>query len=988
MADIFDLEDGLEDFDLGAGASPSPAKVEKAEEEASPPTASVRIPDNADDLNAFLANSGLEQAPRQQGRVPQEDLIKPWMRFHTFVLVKTVEEVRALVDRAIKHGRCALDLETEGFDNRVEFTIDTKKVPVTFTRHKIVGYCLSVKGVGYYVPVRHKFNVDYKEKDPNVPVEQVDAEIRRLCLASQPVLTPEGLEEDPLASKRIATPPRVVIYFWNAKFDQEFLFPVTGIDFWHPESFEDGMLAAYVSYTDDPDLGLKGKALSNLSVVDPDKKDSYGQDISYPYEMIKFEDTFPKGMLRSDMKFANHYPEEGAPMVLYACSDAICTELLCETKRILIDFKVNPLKVKYDDVVSPVLKDKRYASTYRLEKMTVQAVRILERARAKIDVSSINGLIEEAQHELDSYLAKIRKLAESKGFPDFNPGSTEQLSVFLFDAKGLDINPKPPRNEASQQYKTDAATLEKMFEDNPEIEVLEWVVKYRQISKIIGTYLSNLKNNCDELGQLRFKFQQTGAATGRFTAPAGEPDHGYGGIPIQGIPARNDPKKPKVAHSLRRMFIAREGYTLVKVDYAGQELRIVSNLSKEPVWVKEFLEGTGDLHTITAQAFFGPHITKKDTIERNMGKIANFSLIYGGGSSAIMRATKCEKVEAARRKENFDRSVPRFAGWVTRQHDNVKRDLGVWTAFGRFIRIPDANLSGKELFKQSSEKKRARGEQFDEAKLLRDCEFEARRIRAGCERKATNFPIQGSGADILKISLVKLVKELFKRGWLRTNGDDSVRMIMTVHDEIVFEIKHERLAEALPVIIAVMESPAKLARWEIPLVVEPLIGLTWEAKNDWLAIVEGKEPVPAWLQPYVDVRNLPVVQLPVDSAPSPAPPMRSPVQDEVVDSPDLPAVRPSSPPAQSTRKHNKVVQFAIPMLLLSRNSIGSIRHAIVEATPLGMEDQGKSFKLKVVDQAGNLLVDPGLGIQVVPDKFRDALKRYNLGQGFFDFPEE
>lgn len=944
-----------EDFTQFLGSDP----VSPPQRPSTAPPTVVSPPPTGVSLDAFFDTTGLQRQQPADTKVAAEDLIKPWMKFHRFHRVKTVAEVKNIVDAAIAHGRCALDLETQGFDNRIDY--DDRGGCTT--RHKIVGYCISVRGEGYYIPVRHTFDQVYGQKDPNVPNLGVEAEIRRLCQAAQPELTDEGKAEDPLGSVKIKTPGKLVIYFWNAKFDQEFLMPVTGIDFWHPASFEDGMLAAYTYYSDD-DLGLKLHAERRLTIYDPDVLDDNKKATARPYEMIKFEDLFPKGMKRSEMKFADLYPEDNAPMVLYGCSDAICTELLCEAKRVNWHYTRDNLTAKYEDVVS-LATDKRNIFTYKLEKQTAQAVRIMERPRAKIDKSAIEGLIQEAEVELAVYDTKIRKLASSKGFSDFNPGSTEQLSDFLFGRNGLDINPKPPRNPASDQYKTDAGTLEKLFEEHPDIEVLEWVVKFRQISKIVNTYLKNLANNCDEKDQLRFKFVQTGAATGRFTAPAGEPDHGYGGIPIQGIPGKVDPKRPKVAHSLRRMFVARPGYTLVKVDYAGQELRIVTNLSQEPVWLNEFksAEARGedaDLHTLTAKAFFGDHITKDHKLERGMGKIANFSLIYGGGAGAIMRATKCDEVEAKRRKANFDKSVPKFAQFVKKQHEMVKRDLGVFTAFKRFIRIPDANIS--------------LGDSINGRPILD--EKEVRRIRSGCERKATNFPIQGSGADILKISLVKLVKELYSLGWLKTGGDDSVRIIMTVHDELVFEVRHDRLAEAMPVISRIMESPSRMAHWEIHLVVEPLIGLNWEAKYDWNKILKGEKPVPEWLVGVFDP------QAPVpDHTPkpiatgSPVPAHASPVKDDPV-----PGALPASPVAAPKPKlTGKIGQFVVTRTALTLQSIDTVRRAIVQATPIDADLEAEGVTVRLLNTEGKTLIDPSLGVRVLPSRFADTLKEYNLG---------
>ena len=910
--------------------------------------------DDGDDLDTMVVNKSESRG-----------LAKPWMKFHKFTLVKTVAEVRDIVDAAIRHGSCGLDLETQGFDNRVNY--DEQGKPSTV--HQIVGFCVSVRGHGYYIPVRHNYD-DFADKNPNVlPIPDVEAEISRLCWASQPVLTEEGLATDPLGSSKIAVPPKVVIGFWLAKFDQEFLYPVTGLEIWHPESFQCGHLAAFSTYSDDDDLGLKGKAESRLTIYDPDVLVE-GKPRACPYEMIEFKELFEPNC--KDRRFYNLYPTDNNEVTLYGCSDAICTELLCfpgtdwEHTR-------EGLTYQYNNVVEKALTS-NFLFTYRLEKQTVAAVRDLERQRAKIDHPKISALRERAITEQAKYDTLIRDLAEKKGFQNFNAGSPQQLSQFLFEEQGLNISPKPEKNEASKCYKTDASTLEKLAEE-VDAPVLDWIVKYRQISKIMGTYLDSMSKNCDSLDQLRFKFNQTGAATARFTAPSGEPDHGYSGVPIQGIPARDDPKKPEVAHSLRSAFVAREGYTLVKVDYAGQELRVVANISGEDLWIHEFLHGEGDLHTLTAQAFFGPHITKKDKMERTAGKIANFSLIYGGGTAAIMRATKCDKVEAARRKANFDKSVPTFASWVKGQHLKVKKQLGVYNAFGRFLAIPDAMIKAGDLD--------SKGNPLSEK--------DANKIRASCERKSTNYPIQGSGADILKISLVRLVKEFHRRGWRRQGGDDSVRMIMTVHDEIVFEIKHHRLIDAVPVIIEVMESPSRLAKWRVPLIVEPLLALTWEAKYDWHEIMSGKEPVPSWLEgilvpgeakaPAPPPVAPPVANKPVEQLSKPATPVQTmlPPADEGARSiPTLPSVT-------NTPGARKVATFTLSNMYLTERSVKLTFEAIFMSLST---DSG--VYLKLVDGSGNLLINPAQMPRfcVDPEEMRLRMRDRNLGTGEYELKEE
>lgn len=844
-----------DDFDLLSSASPAPLGP------------SFDVDDDDEDGDPFDALGLVQEGANN-------DLSKPWMKLHKFHLVKAVKDVRELVDACLAHGSCSLDLETEGFDNRIEY--DARGNP--HTRHKIVGYCLGLKGEGYYIPVRHRWEKLYDPRGPNVDdVVGTEQEIKRLCLASQPVVDPEAAKYDPLGAKELAEPPKVVIKFWHAKFDQEFLYPVTGIDWWHPESFEDGMLASYTIYTDD-NHDLKGSAL------DPDKlppiKDPKTKE-EYRYEMIRYKDLFPRGTKKQDQKFYMLSPSaegEGWNCVLYGCSDGICTELIC-------------------DHIVPKANDKKYKGIYRLEKQVAQAVRIIERTRVLIDKDEIVNLLREAEEELQQYEDRIVKLAESLGFANFNPSSSQQMSEFLFEAKGLNLNPKPGKTDTGQ-YKTDEKTLESILENSPSApEVLTWIIKHRQIRKVKGTYLENLSNNTDENNQIRLNFKQTGAATGRFTAPKGDADHGFAGVPIQGIPGKVDPKKPRVAHSMRRVFVARPGYVIAKVDYASQELRIAASVSGEDKWIREYVKEieTGepaDLHYLTAQAFFpGLKTTDPDfKLKRGAGKTANFALVYGGGVGAVQRATGCDEVEGARLLKAFQASVPKFSAWVQRQHELVKKHKGVRTAFGRFIAIPDANITADQLIaahKDREEKKRLKEESEgrtydvkeppDKSKAWKD----SKGIRAACERKSTNFPIQGSGADILKISLVFLIKEFHIRGWLRNGGDDSVRLIMTVHDEIVFEIREDRVAEAIPILKKIMEYPSTLARWKVPLIAEPELGESWNAKIDWHGVVNGKVPPPPYLSgKEIDVDPFIYVLSKPKAGPSSTPPNGSPPAKE------------------------------------------------------------------------------------------------------------
>lgn len=928
--------------------------------------------DDGDDPLAFLASTGL-QAQRE---VPNPD--KPWMKHHKFVLVRSVDEVNKIIDEALKTGKCSLDLETEGLDSRMVWDAKGKVRSV----HQIVGFCISPGDAktGYYIPVRHKPADD--GPDLNLPIEAVEAAITRLCWAAQPV--PADSVTDPLSFKEFKTGPQVVIDFWNAKFDQEFLFPITGIDWWHPDSFEDGMLASFVCYTDDRSFSLKDKSMELLR--DPDGN---------PYEMIKLKELFPNGRRISFPALA---PDEPG-VVKYACSDAVCTRLLGECPEIL----------------PRVRKRKDLSGTYRIEKQVIQVVRVMERHRVRVNREKFRELLTVYEGKRDAIRTRIVELAASKGFGGFEPGSPKQLGEFLFGESGMNIiipnnvdfpNGKPPKNDKSGQYKTDASTLEQaadtLGENAP--PVLKWVIEYREHDKMIGTYLQSLVNNPDENNELRFNFKETGAATGRFSAPQGQPDQGFSGVPIHGIPGTS---------SLREAFVAREGYTMSKCDYAGQELRIAANVSGESVWINEFLQGEGDLHSITARAFF--NVDKPTKEQRKMGKIANFALVYGGGPAAIMRATGCDKIEASRRKQAFDKAVPIFAKWIKGQHGRVREKKGVWTAFGRFIAIPDIDHPDQG-------------------------------IRAACERHSTNYPIQGSGADIMKIALILLHKEFYKRGWLKGSGDDSVRMLLTVHDEIVFEIRNDRVPEVVPIIVNIMASPARLPqppyspKWSVPLVVEPLLGSSWGGNYNWEHMLVGKkgkladfkpeeqdqwvqvgdkvyQKIPPWLEgilkPGYETQGLTPEPAPapaVVTPPQAPPPFVAAVSTPAApqDAPDAPAdtnvgsdgdappptPRPQEPPAQvavapqapapasGTGVPGATRRVTFRINKLTRDTVKILRIGCMEAL-----DVDAGAILCILDAYGTIVVDPSMGIRVDADILMRFLRDRTLSDGGYSFDD-
>jgi hypothetical protein len=386
------------------------------------------------------------------------------------------------------------------------------------------------------------------------------------------------------------------------------------------------------------------------------------------------------------------------------------------------------------------------------------------------------------------------------------------------------------------------------------------------------------------------------------------------------------------------------------------------------------------LHTITAKAFFGSDITKQ---QRQQGKMANFSLVYGGGTMAIMRATKCSQQEAARRKANFDKAMPVFNEWVKAQKAKVKRDKGVYTAFGRWMAVPDVDSPDKAVV-------------------------------AACERYSLNYPIQGSGADIMKMSMVMLYKEFFRRGWVQ---DESARFMLTVHDEIVFEIKHELLMEAMPVIEQVMTEPGRMKKWRVQLEVEPLIDAHWDPKYDYHKIMKGYDKPgkespdtyvkvgnryyqkpPPWLKDilvpdYMRAGMKP--EEPNGSPPSGDPPPPPPAETKVEAPKEAPKVEPKPKPIKESSP-NEPRAKALPHrasvpptngngkkvdLVVAMKSYNLTRRTIREVNGLCQKCfDPKGQVLHLIDsESGETLIGPELKVLVNRELFERDMDLYNLG---------
>jgi len=357
-----------------------------------------------------------------------------------------------------------------------------------------------------------------------------------------------------------------------------------------------------------------------------------------------------------------------------------------------------------------------------------------------------------------------KQIYETAGM-EFNINSNLQLREILFDKLNL-----PVLKRTSTGPSTDASVLTELAEEGHALPTL--LMEYRELSKLESTYLDALPRLVNpKTGRLHTSYNQTVASTGRLSSS--DPN-------LQNIPIRRE-----LGRDIRRGFIPRRGWKLLAADYSQIELRLLAHLSGDPAFVEAFRAG-GDIHRQTAALIFDVELPDVDGTMRSRAKTINFATIYGQGPHALSRQLGIEHAEA---KEFIARYFERFQG-VRNYLDAMvafARENGyVQTIFGRRRYIPE----------------------------LRERNFN---IRAFGERTAANSPIQGSAADLIKIAMIRIDAALREK---QLEG----KMLLQVHDELVFEVPPDELESVQQLVQYEMENAAQLS---VPLVVDLGVGANW-----------------------------------------------------------------------------------------------------------------------------------------------------------------
>jgi DNA polymerase-1 len=439
------------------------------------------------------------------------------------------------------------------------------------------------------------------------------------------------------------------------------------------------------------------------------------------------------------------------------------------------------MTLRLANLLQPELRDKALWKLYsEVEMPLVPVIVDMQRAGVKLDVE----FLAQMGKELGQRLGELQVEIEGHVGHALNINSTQQLSVALFDEMKL-AQPWMRRGK-SGHYSTAADVLEKLREEHPVIELL---LEHRQLSKLKGTYVDALPALVNpRTGRVHTSFNQTGSVTGRFSSS--NPN-------LQNIPIRTE-----IGREIRRAFVADDGWWLLAADYSQVELRVLAHISGDPAMLAAFARGE-DIHASTAAAIYGVPLPEVTPDQRRVAKMTNFAISYGVTGYGLSERTELTPQEADAFIKIYFETYPKIKEYIDRTHEQARERGYVETLSGRRRYFPE--LSSKTPVH--------------------------RNVRDAALRMAINAPIQGTAADILKVAMNRLWRELKARG-LRS------RMILQVHDELVLEVPEEELEMVAPLVARTMEGAHKL---DAALRVDAKVGRNWLEMKEYKIQPEGSD---------------------------------------------------------------------------------------------------------------------------------------------------
>jgi len=425
------------------------------------------------------------------------------------------------------------------------------------------------------------------------------------------------------------------------------------------------------------------------------------------------------------------------------------------------------LALQLSSLLWPKVKEKKLETLYReLELPLIEVLADMEMWGVKIDTQALKELSSELEYEL-GHLRK--KIYESSG-EEFNINSPQQLAHILFDKLNL---PASRKTRITKSYSTNVNILQELA---PSYPIAKYTLEYRQLAKLKSTYADSLPLLLNpETGRIHTSYNQTVAATGRLSSS--DPN-------LQNIPVRGD-----LGRRFRQAFIPAQGHLFLLADYSQIELRVLAHLSKDPALIETFLNDR-DIHEETAERVFGNTSTLSKEEKRRRAKIINFSIVYGASAFSLAKELETSISEAQEFIDLYYDKHPKVHTFLERKVKDAQKEGFSETLFGRKRQVPE--LQHKDKSTQQA----------------------GRRI-------ALNTPIQGSAADLMKKAMIDIWREMKKQ-------NSKSKMILQVHDELVFEVPDEEKNEMEVLVKERMENVFPL---RVPLKVHLSWGVNWaEAK--------------------------------------------------------------------------------------------------------------------------------------------------------------
>ncbi len=412
-------------------------------------------------------------------------------------------------------------------------------------------------------------------------------------------------------------------------------------------------------------------------------------------------------------------------------------------------------------------KELKEADTLKLFKeIEIPLLKVLahmEAAGINLDVTYLNSLSEEAAIQI----AALEKSIYEQAGEEFNIASPKQLGIILFEKLNLVEKPKKTK---SGQYSTAEDVLSYLAKDH---KIIADVLEYRGLAKLKSTYIDALPNQLNNnTHRVHTEYMQAVAATGRLSS--NNPN-------LQNIPIRTEQGR-----KIRQAFIPKnENHVLVAADYSQIELRIIAALSEETAMMDAFQKGE-DIHTTTASKVFNVSPEEVTREQRSNAKTVNFGIIYGVSAFGLSNQTSLSRAEAKELIDTYYKTYPKLKAYMSEQVDFARENGYVQTVLGRRRYLKDINSANGM-------------------------------VRSGAERNAVNAPIQGSAADIIKIAMINIHEKL-------SSSKYNTKMLLQVHDELVFDVPKSELEEVSKMIKYEMENAFTLS---VPLDVEVGIGDNW-----------------------------------------------------------------------------------------------------------------------------------------------------------------